>query len=100
MLCVPVPTAFVVVQLLQWMLPRLSALVAQPMKIVLGSKPDPPSWGSQFGLPGRADGSAVVDVEVGMVGEVVGAVVDEEAPCVAVGVGVETDGLEEPAAVV
>jgi len=69
-----VPMAFVMVQLLQWMLPRLSALVAQPMKMEVGSNPDPPSWGSQFGAAGRAgDGVA----EGGLA--VVGVVVDTDA---------------------
>jgi hypothetical protein len=43
MLWVAVPVAFLTVQLLQRMLPRLSALVAQPMKIVVGLNPDPPN---------------------------------------------------------
>jgi hypothetical protein len=62
------------------MLPRLSALVAQPMKIVVGSNPDPLSWGSQFGAAGSAED--VVVVVTGIVVEgglaVVGAVVDTE----------------------
>jgi hypothetical protein len=80
-LCIPVPTAFVMFQLLQRMLPRLSALVAQPMKIRVGSNPDPPSWGSQLGAAGRADdgvvtvvlvpGASVVGVVVVLVGSVV-----------------------------
>jgi hypothetical protein len=71
------------------MLPRLSALVAQPMKIVPGSKPDPPSWGSQFGAAGSAeDGGGVVVVVV-----VVGAVVKGGAPVV--GVVDEADVPEE-----
>jgi hypothetical protein len=80
-----VPMAFVMVQLLQWMLPRLSALVAQPTKIVVGSKRDPPSWGSQFGAAGRAEDGVVVVV--------VGAVV--AGGLVVVGVVVEADVLEE-----
>jgi hypothetical protein len=75
------PTAFVVVQLLQWMLPRLSALVAQPMKIVPDSNPDPPSWGSQFGAAGRAEDGGVVVV--------VGAVVEGGAPVVGVVAGAD-----------
>ncbi len=67
------------------MLPRLSALVAQPMKIVVGSNPDPPSWGSQFGAAGRAEGGAVVVV--------LGAVV--EGVLAAGGVAVDTDVLNE-----
>jgi hypothetical protein len=66
MLCNAVAMALVTVQLVQWILPRLSALVAQPMKIVLGSNPDPLSWGSQFGAAGRAEGG----VEAVMVGGV------------------------------
>jgi hypothetical protein len=68
------------------MLPRLSALVAQPMKIVVGSNPDPPSWGSQFGAAGRAEDGVVVVV-------VVGAVV--EGGLAVVSVVVDTDELEE-----
>lgn len=68
------------------MLPRLSALVAQPMKIVVGSNPDPPSWGSQFGAAGRAeDGVAVVVM--------LGAVV--EGGLAVVGVVLDTDVLDE-----
>jgi hypothetical protein len=70
------------------MLPRLSALVAQPMKTVVGSNPDPPSWGSQFGAAGRAEDGVVVVVVV-----VVGAVV--EGGLAVVGVVVDTDGLAE-----
>jgi hypothetical protein len=62
------------------MLPRLSALVAQPMKIVVGSNPDPPSWGSQFGAADRAEDGVV---------EVVGFVV--EGGLTVVGVVVDTD---------
>jgi hypothetical protein len=64
------------------MLPRLSALVAQPMKIVVGSNPDPRSWGSQFAAAGSAEDGVVVVVVVGAVIEgglaVVGVVVDTE----------------------
>jgi hypothetical protein len=67
------------------MLPRLSALVAQPMKIVVGSIPDPPSWGSQFGAVGRAEDVVVVVV--------VEAVVEGGAPVV--DVVVDADVLEE-----
>jgi hypothetical protein len=71
------------------MLPRLSALVAQPMKIVVGSNPDPPGcWGSQFGATGRAEDGVVVVVVV-----VVGAVVEGGAPVV--GVVVDAVVLEE-----
>jgi hypothetical protein len=62
----------------------LSALVAQPMKIVAGSNPDPPSWGSQFAAAGSAaDGvvvvvGAVIEGELAVVGVVIGtAVLDE-----------------------
>ena len=51
------------------MLPRLSALVAQPMKIVVGSNPDPPSWGSQFGAAGKAEEGVVVVLVLGAVVE-------------------------------
>lgn len=56
------------------------------MKIVLGSNPDPPSWGSQFGAAGRAEDGVVVVVVV------VGAVIEAGAP---VGVVVDADVLEE-----
>jgi hypothetical protein len=60
----------------------LSALVAQPMKMVVGSNPDPPCWGSQFGAAGKAEGGGVVVVVVGTVVEVgpavVGVVVDSD----------------------
>lgn len=56
------------------------------MKIVVGSNPDPPSWGSQFGAAGRAEDGVVVVV-------VVGAVV--EGGLAVVSVVVDTDELEE-----
>jgi hypothetical protein len=59
------------------------------MKIVLGSNPDPPSWGSQFGAAGRAEDGVVVVVVV----VVLGAVVEGGAPVV--GVVVDADVLEE-----
>jgi hypothetical protein len=62
------------------MLPRLSALVAQPMKMVAGSNPDPPSWGSQFGAAGSAADGVVVVV-------VVGAVIEGEPAVVGVVIG-------------
>jgi hypothetical protein len=65
------------------MLPKLSALVAQPTKIVVGSNPDPASPGSQFGVAGSADKGTVVvvvllgaDVEDGLT--FVGVVVDAD----------------------
>jgi hypothetical protein len=67
------------------MVPRLSALVAQPMKIVVGSNPDPPSWGSQFGAAGRTEDGVVVVV--------VGAVV--EGGLAVVSVVVDTEVLDE-----
>jgi hypothetical protein len=67
------------------MLARLSALVAQPMKIVVGSNPDPPSWGSQFGAAGRAEGGAVL---------VLGSVT--EGRLAVIGVVVDTELLDEP----
>jgi hypothetical protein len=67
------------------MLPKLSALVAQPMKIVVGSNPDPPSWGSQFGAAGRAEGGVVLVLGSATEGRL--AVVD---------VVVDTGLLEEP----
>ena len=73
------------------MLPRLSALVAQPKKIVVGSNPDPPSWGSQFGAAGRAEARVGV---VGVVGVVVlGAVI--EGGLAVVGEVVDTEVIAE-----
>jgi hypothetical protein len=67
------------------MLPRLSALVAQPMKIVVGSNPDPPNWGSQLDAAGRAEDSVVVVV--------LGAVI--EGRMAVVEVVVDTEVLDE-----
>jgi hypothetical protein len=67
------------------MLSRLSALVAQPMNIVVGSNPDPPSWGSQFAAAGSAEDSVVVVV--------VGTVIEGGLPVV--GVLVDTEVLDE-----
>jgi len=79
------------------MLPRLSALVAQPKKIVVGSNPDPPSWGSQFGAAGRAEARVGVVVVVGVVGVVVvvvlGAVI--EGGLAVVGEVVDTEVIAE-----
>jgi hypothetical protein len=69
------------------MLLRLSALVAQPMKIVVGSNPDPSSGGSQFGAAGRAEDGGVIVVVV------LGAVIDGGLAVVA-GV-VDTEVLDE-----
>jgi hypothetical protein len=55
------------------------------MKIVLGSNPNPPNWGSQFGAAGRAaDGVVVVVVEV-----VLGVSVEDGTPVVDVVVDVD-----------
>jgi hypothetical protein len=67
------------------MLSRLSALVAQPMKMVVGSNPDAPSWGSQFAAAGSADDGDVVVV--------VGAVIEGGLPVV--GLLVDTEVLDE-----
>lgn len=39
------------------------------MKIVVGSNPDPPSWGSQFGAAGKAEEGVVVVLVLGAVVE-------------------------------
>ncbi len=61
------------------------------MKIVLGSNPNPPNWGSQFGAAGRAaDGVVVVVVVVEVV---LGVSVEDGTPFV--DVVVDVDVLDE-----